>query len=102
MQPSTLASLEAYRTDGRHPGGFLTYCLENDLVNAIGSADDESLKELPEIAAYIWNKLPRSVWGSCLIVEGYMNQCDAEREQANEDASAGQLGLPSVKLAETA
>jgi len=47
------------------PASFLQAVLENDLMNAVGRADDENLKRLPSIVHYIyWNVVPISCYGS--------------------------------------
>lgn len=62
--------LEAYRI-GKHPypfGSFVTALLANDLVGAAGAADSQNRGLLAEYAEYIYNRLPRTMWGSYEIV----------------------------------
>lgn len=40
------------------PGGFLTAVLNNDLYNAIGRADSDSLKVLPVVVRWFANRNP--------------------------------------------
>lgn len=66
-----LADLEAYRI-GKHPypfGSFVTAILANDFVTAAGYADSTNQHLLLEYAHYLYNRLPRAMWGSYDIVE---------------------------------
>lgn len=66
-----LQELEAYR-NGKHPysfGGFVTAILANDLVGAAKRADSVNKQLLFEYADYLYNRLPRTMWGSYDIVE---------------------------------
>lgn len=67
------ASLDAY-VRGEHPypfGSFVTAVLANDLVGALGQADDENRANIFEYASYLYNEMPgrtgdpsRDFWGS--------------------------------------
>lgn len=55
-----LVAFEQYKS-GQHGfafGGFLTAVLANDLVGAVGRADAENARLLPEYAAYLHNNMP--------------------------------------------
>ena len=64
-------SLTAYVQTGRPTGGFLQACLENDLVGAIGRADENSYRVLGNIVSWIYNRAPGLCWGSREIVEDW-------------------------------
>ncbi len=81
MRQQTLESLEAYRTRGRHPGRFLAHCLANNLMGAFHTADDESVGEIKEIVAYIYNRLPLNAWGSEERVANYRRECNERQGQ---------------------
>ena len=49
-------------------GDFLGAVLSNDLMEAIGRADDDSMASLKYIAMFIYNELPRDCHGSKDIV----------------------------------
>ena len=46
------------------PGGFLTAMLSNDLMGAVGKADGENIKCIPQIAMFIYNRVPANCQGS--------------------------------------
>lgn len=65
-------SLSRYVEFGIEPGSFLMAVLTNDLVGAVGRADVENIKRIPEIVRYVYNHLPSGCWGSNEIVEEYI------------------------------
>jgi hypothetical protein len=57
--PSQLIyNLEQFLRHGYYPGDFLASVLNNDLKEAIGRADNESLKELRNLVSLIRNHFP--------------------------------------------
>ena len=64
--------LTRYKNSGICPGDFLLRVLENDLVGAVGKADDENIKNLPAYANYLYNHLPSNAWGSKKVVEHWI------------------------------
>ena len=63
--PATLQQgLLRYLDHGIEPGHFLTAVLTNDLFEAIGRADNQSLQVLPDICKFIYNHTPHCCWGS--------------------------------------
>ncbi len=67
-------SLTAYVVYGRPTGDFLAACLSNDLVDAIGRADENSLYHIADIVNYIYNKTPSTCWGSRETVRDWIKQ----------------------------
>lgn len=63
--------LLAHALTGFPVGGFLTALLCNDLVRAIGNADDTSMGALKVLAAVVYNCLPRDSWGSVVAVDAW-------------------------------
>ena len=55
--------LDAYSDTGRPVGQFLQACIENNLRRAIAFADDDSLKVLPAVVGYLYNRCPSECWG---------------------------------------
>jgi len=45
------------------PGHFLEAVLANDLTEAMGRADEEAYAHLGDICSFIYNRIPRVVWG---------------------------------------
>ena len=71
-------SLERYLEYGIQPGHFLTAVLCNDLMNAIGRADDESLAALPAVCKWLYNEAPGNAFGS---KEKVIDWCAKRREE---------------------
>jgi hypothetical protein len=46
------------------PGDFLTAVIQNNLMEAIGRADEEALLHLRDIVAWFYNEAPSTCWGS--------------------------------------
>ena len=60
--PATLQQgLLRYLDHGIEPGHFLTAVITNNLFEAVGRADNQSLVALPDIVKFI---TPHSCWGS--------------------------------------
>lgn len=74
------AALRRYVDDRIATGGFLKACLENDLLQAACTADDECRLCLPEIMRYIANELPSACWGSRYKVKEWLR---GKRAQAS-------------------
>ena len=65
-------ALERYLNNGIMPGSFMTAVLENNLVDAIGRADEDNAANLKNIVGYIYNHLPSNSWGSREKVKAYL------------------------------
>lgn len=74
-------SLDRYARYGVPTGGFLRAVLENDLHMALARADADSLAALPAIAAYIYNCLPSTCWGSTWKVKAHIDQWLPQSEE---------------------
>jgi hypothetical protein len=64
-------ALQLYVSKGILPNSFLRFVLSNDLVKAVGTADEEARLNMYEIISYIYNELPAFVWGSDENVMNY-------------------------------
>jgi len=58
------AGLNRYLVDRIAPGSFLRAVLENDLMGAVGHADEESAKELKALVSWLWQEMPSNLWGT--------------------------------------
>lgn len=59
----------------RHPiGGFLTAVFSNDLMDALGRADDVNINCLKNYGTFIYNAAPRACWGSREAVATWLGQ----------------------------
>lgn len=56
--------LERYIEQGVPPGHFLTAVIENNLVEAFGRGDEESLSRLRDLVIWFYNYSPSPCWGS--------------------------------------
>jgi len=54
-------------------GGFLMAVLRNDLMEAVGRADEQNVRRLREICQYIYCELPSNCWGSPEKVRAFLN-----------------------------
>jgi len=68
-----LESLGAYVNERRPTGGFLRAILENNLMEAMGRADEDNRQCLFHIVSYIYNELPMDCWGSPEKVRDWLN-----------------------------
>ena len=55
-------------------GDFLTAVFANDLCDSFGRADEENQEALGHIAAWVWNRAPKSCWGSRDKVKAWIEQ----------------------------
>lgn len=74
----TLVALTLYRLKRTRPGQFLTYCLENNFVQAVCLADDDNFKAIRAIARYIYNEMPGKCWGSPEKVNAWVERRENE------------------------
>jgi hypothetical protein len=63
-----------YVENGIPPGHFLTAVLENNLMEAIGRADEESARGLVGLCGYIYNEVPSTCHGSPQKVEAWIKR----------------------------
>jgi len=85
-----MPGLRAY-VDARVPtGDFLRACLENNLRNACGQADDENLANIPAYAAWLYNEAPGRCWGSKEKVDAWLaaGETVAQDDQSPETEEA--------------
>lgn len=64
--------LTEYVARGRPPGDFLRAVLENDLMRALGRADEANMANLPAYANYLDNYAPISCRGSPKAVNAWI------------------------------
>jgi hypothetical protein len=71
-------TLTAYVKTGRPTGDFLYACLTNDLIEAIGRADENSYAHLGNIMSWIYNRPPSVCWRSKKAVDEWIKNGGAE------------------------
>jgi len=58
------STLAEYVIDHSWTGGFLERILINDLVGAVGKADNDNIKNIPAYINWLYNYAPTDCWGS--------------------------------------
>lgn len=84
MRDKIKESLDRYANDHCPTGDFLAAVLSNDLMDAIGRADKESMADLFSICDYVYNHIPARCHGSRKIVREWIAKKPKESE-TNED-----------------
>ena len=59
---------------GIPPGGFLTAVLSNDLMGALGKADDQNMVSLPAWGRLLYNHIPGAAYGSVKAVNDWLKE----------------------------
>lgn len=71
------SAIENYILHGFSPGGFLTAVLANDLMEAVGRADQINQQSLVGWCRFIYNHTPSTSHGSYEAVEKWLAQFHA-------------------------
>ena len=58
------AGVQRYVEEGYVPGDFLFAVITNNLMMAVGRADSDMIKVLPEIVSWFYSYPPSPCWGS--------------------------------------
>lgn len=64
IEPRFKEAIDRWVKDACPMGSFVNAVLENDLIQAIGRADEDALDNLKEIVKYLYNEVPAQCWGS--------------------------------------
>ena len=77
--------MKRYLEHGIMPGDFLTAVLRNDLMEAMGRADETNLYALPSYGRFLYYYAPRGSYGSPENVKAWVEAraADRAREKAN-------------------
>jgi hypothetical protein len=73
IPPDTLEAIRRYARQHCPVGDFLTAVLSNDLMAAVGRADETNLAALPAICHYVHWEIPARCHGSRAAVEAWLN-----------------------------
>lgn len=65
-------SIDRYVSQRIPTGGFLMAVLENNLVEAIGTADTEAMDNIRHIVCYLYNEVPSNCWGNKEKVKNWL------------------------------
>jgi len=74
MKHNIKDAIDRYANDKCPTGSFLRYVLENNLMEAIGAADEGNLRDIHEICSYIYNHIPAICHGSPEKVKAWLNE----------------------------
>ena len=66
------AGFRRYVEDHVEPGGFIMACLENNLKEAFGRADDVNRARMFDIVTFLYNEAPSACWGSPAKVKAWL------------------------------
>lgn len=80
IPPAVMRAMKGHVEGGIPPGGFVQSVLENNLVQAIGSADEHSYAALKSIVGWVWNEAPASCWGSPEKVRAWRERFASKKE----------------------
>ena len=64
IPPLVKKAIDNHVLHGHACGNFVTAVLENNLSQAIGYADENSLASIKDIVSYCYNQIPGPCWGS--------------------------------------
>jgi hypothetical protein len=81
MRQDIKDSLRRYVEQGIAPGGFLLAVLSNNLMEAIGRADEYNLQSLRAICGHVYCKLPAGCHGSELKVNEWLKKFNEPGEK---------------------
>jgi hypothetical protein len=81
IPPHLLQGINDYVHYGYETGGFLRACLENNLTEAVGRADPESLEVLRPIVMYLYNAVPFKIRGDKEKVKAHLEAAVAWRDE---------------------
>jgi len=56
--------MRRYIEDGVIPGDFLQAVIRNNLVDALGKADDINCSRIMDYGSFLYNEVPLGCWGS--------------------------------------
>ena len=79
-------SIDAYVNDGRPTGGFLAACIDNNLMEAVGRADEDNIQALSAIVGYLYNEVNGYCWGHDGAYKRWIELKQKERESSARQA----------------
>jgi len=76
-----LEGLKDYIFEGTPPGDFLTAVLCNDLMEAVGRADDTNITVIPWYCGILYNYMPMGLRSNKEAIKRWIRICDDAREE---------------------
>jgi hypothetical protein len=86
MPPAIREAIDRWVAHGQRAGGFVMSALENNLAEAVGRADPNTMECLRDIVLYLNMEVPSPCWGSPEKVVAW--------ETLNPDTRRRIAGLP--------
>jgi hypothetical protein len=83
IKPLMRHSLMHYFLLGYEPGGALQAILSNDLFDAVGRSDEDTMRAMSQIVTWIYSFAPRTAKGSREAVAAYVHNPVADLVQAS-------------------
>lgn len=78
--------MRLYVERGIKPGSFLSACLANDFIGAVGTASDQSFEYLHSVGMFLYNELPGrgpdSPWGSLDNINNWKGMISTTSEES--------------------
>lgn len=74
-------AVEGYYLHGFWPGSFLTAFMSNDLIGALGCADDVNARSFKNWALFFYNHTPCGSYGSPARIEAWLAKFPTVAEQ---------------------
>jgi hypothetical protein len=85
IPPLVMEAMKRYAKEGSGVGDFLQAVIGNDFMDAIGRADDYSIRVLPAIASYIYMEFPAKSHGSRQVYRAWLALNKAKRDEATPE-----------------
>ncbi len=86
-----LSHMLAYAERGEPVGNFLSAIIDNDLLEAVGRADDENIANLPAFVGWFYNECPSDAFGSrekrLAWIEKFQQAAEARANAAESNAA---------------
>jgi len=86
------SAAQRYIEHGVNPGSFLTAVFANDLIQAVGRADEHNRRALFDICCFVYSEAPAMCHGSYTAVDTWV-QHHAERVDQTLPELADELAL---------
>lgn len=84
VPPEVVKSFARYAEEGMLTDDFIEAVLENNLVAAIGMANNKNRRFLSNIVRYAYRVLPHGCWGSPSLVDAYIKRKQDEQRKRKE------------------
>lgn len=77
-----------YIEEGRHPGGFLTAVVQNDLFSAFAKSDEINARRMRDILYFFWNEAPGECFGGKDKMDEWIKKKAEEKARNSKECKA--------------